>query len=112
MNDDSSTFELPEYIHSRLQPSITLEFPDEDEELAILRQNLPYSSEDVLRYVVGFLQAAHTSGEVWSVRDGINVARYAGRLGRLGKIERLRALEHAIEAIVGRDAIGLAPGEI
>ena len=38
MNDDSSTFELPEYIHSRLQPQILIDFPDKDEELQILRR--------------------------------------------------------------------------
>ena len=28
MNDDASTFELPEYIHSRLQPQILIDFPE------------------------------------------------------------------------------------
>ena len=28
MNDDASTYELPEYIHSRLQPQIHIEFPE------------------------------------------------------------------------------------
>ena len=28
MNDDASTFELPEYIHSRLQPQIHIDFPE------------------------------------------------------------------------------------
>ena len=27
MNDDSSTFDLPEYIQSRLQPQILIDFP-------------------------------------------------------------------------------------
>src|SRR3954467_8295594 len=44
MNDDASTFDLPEYIHSRLQPQILLDFPEREEELAILRENLPFSS--------------------------------------------------------------------
>ena len=30
MNDDASTFELPEYIHSRLQPQIFIDFPERD----------------------------------------------------------------------------------
>ena len=32
MNDDASTFELPEYIHSRLQPQIFIDFPERDDE--------------------------------------------------------------------------------
>src|SRR3972149_3196584 len=39
MNDDASTFEIPEYIHPRLQPQILIEFPDRDDELTILREN-------------------------------------------------------------------------
>jgi MoxR-like ATPase len=77
MNDDASTFELPEYIHSRLQPQIHIDFPEEDEEKRILKSNLPFADEEVLNYVVAFLQAAHRADERYSVRDGINMARYA-----------------------------------
>ena len=77
MNDDASTFELPEYIHSRLQPQIHIDFPEKDEEKLILQSNLPFADEEVLHYVVEFLQAAHRTDERYSVRDGINMARYA-----------------------------------
>src|SRR3954462_9768079 len=76
MNDDASTFDLPEYIHSRLQPQILLDFPERDEELAILRENLPVTAYDLLEYVTDFLQQAHTTDERYTVRDGINIARY------------------------------------
>jgi MoxR-like ATPase len=77
MNDDASTFELPEYIHSRLQPRIFIDFPERDEELLILQSNLPFADDEILEYVVQFLQAAHEADERYSVRDGINIARYA-----------------------------------
>lgn len=77
MNDDASTFELPEYIHSRLQPQILIDFPEKDEELLILKSNLPFADPKILEYVVHFLQAAHEADERYSVRDGINIARYA-----------------------------------
>lgn len=77
MNDDASTFELPDYIHTRLQPKIYLDFPERDEELLILKQNLPLADDEVLDYVVEFLQAAHEADERYTVRDGINIARYA-----------------------------------
>jgi MoxR-like ATPase len=77
MNDDASTFELPEYIHSRLQPQILIDFPEREEEYLILETNLPFADEEVLEYVVDFLQAAHEADERYSVRDGINIARYA-----------------------------------
>ena len=77
MNDDASTFELPDYIHSRLQPRIFIDFPERDEELLIMKANLPFADEEVLEYVVDFLQASHEANERYSVRDGINIARYA-----------------------------------
>ena len=80
MNDDASTFELPEYVHSRIQPQIFLDFPEREEELKILSQNLPFADEDILNYVVYFLQLAHLADERYTVRDGINIARYALKL--------------------------------
>src|ERR1700748_2387645 len=83
MNDDASTFELPEYMHSRLQPQILIDFPERDEEYQILRENLPFAEERILQYVTDFLQLAHAADERYTVRDGINVARYAIKLQRL-----------------------------
>jgi MoxR-like ATPase len=98
MNDDASTFELPEYIHSRLQPQIFIDFPEREEELLILKTNLPFAEDQILEYVVDFLQSAHETEERYSVRDGINIARYA--LKRLvEKGERL-TLEQRNERIV------------
>jgi len=99
MNDDASTFELPDYIHSRLQPQIFIDFPERDEELMILKKNLPFADEEILKYVVDFLQTAHETEERYTVRDGINIARYA--LKRLvARGERL-TLEQRNERIVG-----------
>src|SRR6266550_3466148 len=71
MNDDASTFDLPEYIHSRLQPQIMIDFPERDEEYLILKTNLPFGDEEVLQYVTDFLQLAHAADERYTVRDGI-----------------------------------------
>jgi MoxR-like ATPase len=76
MNDDASTFDLPEYIQSRLQPQILLDFPEREEELAILKENLPFADEQILEYVTDFLQQAHAAEERFSIRDGINIIRY------------------------------------
>lgn len=112
MNDDASTFDLPEYIHSRLQPQVLIEFPDRDEESLILRRNVPYADEEILEYVVDFLQRAHQAQERHTVRDGINVARYAIKLLELGKTERSaparernEAIMEAIKSILGEDAL-------
>ncbi|MDY7037174.1 MAG: MoxR family ATPase [Thermodesulfobacteriota bacterium] len=104
MNDDASTFELPEYIHSRLQPKIFIDFPEREEEMLILEANLPFADEEILNYVADFLQAAHEADERYSVRDGINIARYAlKRLVESGEHltstgQRMRITEYMREA--------------
>ncbi len=99
MNDDASTFELPEYIHSRLQPQIHIDFPEKEEELLILKKNLPFADDKVLDYVVEFLQAAHVADERYSVRDGINIARYAlKRFAGDGDGQRMRTAGYLKEA--------------
>ncbi len=107
MNDDASTFEIPEYIHSRLQPQIYLDFPEPEEERRILRENLPFIDEHILDYVVAFLQRAHASNENYTVRDGINIARYAAKriksLNDKGNGENL--LREAIAMTLGDEAL-------
>lgn len=76
MNRDSSTYEIPEYIMSRLNPRILIEFPNKLDELKILKYNLPFGSEEILEYCVDFLQNAHQHDENYVVRDGINIIRY------------------------------------
>ncbi len=105
MNDDASTYELPEYIHSRLQPQILLEFPERDEERRILAENLPFSDGEILDYVTGFLQAAHAADERYTVRDGINVARYALKRLASGGTDGAEALRVSVLHVLGDDAL-------
>lgn len=111
MNDDASTFDLPEYIHSRLQPQILVDFPERDEELAILKENLPFSDESLLNYVTDFLQQAHAADERYTVRDGINVARFVCKLERVDELpfQRQDALRLAVLQILGEEALRYAP---
>jgi MoxR-like ATPase len=105
MNEDASTFDLPEYIHSRLMPMILIDFPEADEEMAILKQNLPFAEEELLQYVVSFLQAAHAGDEPFTVRDGLNVARYAiKRAAQQGTTPKSEHLREALDRTLGREA--------
>ncbi len=108
MNDDASTFEIPEYIHSRLQPQIFLDFPEAEEEKRILRENLPFVDEYIMDYVVSFLQRAHAANENYTVRDGINIARYAAKRikslnGNKGNHDNL--LRQAVIMTLGDEAL-------
>jgi MoxR-like ATPase len=110
LNDDASTFDLPEYIHSRLQPQILIDFPERDEEYQILKENLPFGEERILQYVTEFLQQAHSADERYTVRDGINVARFAMKLQReLGYLDDGRALEVSILETLGEEARRYVP---
>jgi len=111
MNDDSSTFDLPEYIHSRLQPQILIDFPGYDEELAILKENLPFADDEILEYVTEFLQHAHAADERYSARDGINIARFALKLQHIAKdrVQQAEALRISILETIGEEAMRYAP---
>src|SRR5262245_17127293 len=77
MNEDESTYEVPDYILSRLQPTLTLGFPNRDDEMAILQYHLPFARPELLALTVEFLQQAHSLKLDFSPRDGINLLRYA-----------------------------------
>ena len=77
MNQDESTFEIPDYILSRLQPTLMLKFPNRDDEKAILKYHLPFCPDDMLAMTVDFLQNSHDLRLDFSTRDGINLLRFA-----------------------------------
>jgi MoxR-like ATPase len=108
MNDDASTFEIPEYIHSRLQPQIYLDFPEAEEERRILQENLPFVDDYIIDYVVNFLQRAHSRSENYTVRDGINIARYAAKRIKSKGINKDNAdslLRQALVMTLGDEAL-------
>ncbi len=106
-NEDASTFEIPEYIHSRLQPQIYIDFPEPEEERRILSENLPFVDAAILDYVVAFLQRAHTSNERYTVRDGMNIARYAAKRlkGKDAKANMTALLRQSIAMTLGDEAL-------
>ncbi len=114
MNADSSTYEIPEYIQSRLQPKIYIDFPNKVDELKILNYNLPFASDEILEYCVDFLQNAHIHDEPYTVRDGINILRYytKSRLMKKedqDKIEK-KTFENMVIQVLEEAALKYLPG--
>ena len=110
MNDDDSTYEIPDYILSRLQPTLTLGHPSKTDELAILRYHLPFADVEMLNLTVEFLQQAHELKLDFSTRDGINVLRYA--LKRLAQdhkhpLGKDKAWREALKNCLGDEALDL-----
>ena len=111
MNQDDSTYEIPDYILSRLQPTLQVGFPNRKDELAILQYHLPFAEPEVLALTVDFLQNAHEMKLDFSARDGINVLRYAiKRLAqdRTHPLSRDAAWREAVVACLGAEALDLA----
>ncbi|RDB35906.1 AAA family ATPase [Spirobacillus cienkowskii] len=110
MNDDSSVYDLPEYIQSRLNPQIFLDFADIETEARIIRYAVPYIEDNLLSLLVNFLAISHRYEENYSVRDGIQIAKYAQRLRSLNKELTLpKALKSSVFAILGEDALKYFP---
>ena len=110
MNEDESTFEVPDYILSRLQPVLALGYPEKEEEKAILEYHLPFADQEVLAITVDFLHRSHELDLDFSPRDGIHIIRYA--LKRLSQdpshpLAKDRIWREAIEKVLGEEALDL-----
>lgn len=114
MNEDASTYEVPEYIHSRLMPQIYLDFPEEDEEREILASQVTFADGEVLDYVLSFLRRAHDADLSYTVRDGVNLVRYAMKLLARGEAPGLAPSEpdRAAEAVREALRLTLPPEEL
>lgn len=110
MNEDESTHEIPDYIMSRLQPTLSVGFPTKQDELAILQYHLPFVESEMLAITVEFLQRSHELKLDFSPRDGINLLRYA--MKRLSQdsshpLSKDQAWREALEKCLGEDALDL-----
>jgi MoxR-like ATPase len=110
MNEDESTYEVPDYILSRLQPTLTLGFPARDDELAILRYHLPFAEAELLALTVDFLQQAHELRLDVSPRVVLNVLRFA--IKRMSQdpdhpLSRDEAWRESLLAVLGGEMLDL-----
>jgi len=110
MNSDESTFEIPDYILSRLQPTLQLKMPSHQDELSILKYHLPFAEEDLLNMTVEFLQSAHQLDLDFSPRDGLHIIQYA--LKRMSQdkehpLSKDEVWREAVEKVLGEEALNL-----
>jgi len=110
MNHDESTFEIPDYILSRLQPTLTLNMPNAEDEMAILKYHLPFAETELLEMTVNFLQRSHQLDLDFSPRDGLHILQYA--MKRLSQdkdhpIAKDLVWQESIQKVLGEDALDL-----
>ncbi|MCX8036516.1 MAG: MoxR family ATPase [Candidatus Sumerlaeia bacterium] len=110
MNEDASTYEVPEYIQSRLQPTIEVPFPDKNQEKNILKFNVPFAPEQLLQLTVAFLQRAHRADMPYTPRDGIHILRYALKMSQLREGPPEAYLEEGIEGVLGIEGLDFFHG--
>ncbi|WP_321508198.1 MoxR family ATPase [uncultured Methanoregula sp.] len=81
MNDDASTYVIPDYIESRLRPILQVELPTEKELVEIVSRNVPFVKEQLVDAIVHYLSEKKKSGALakYSIRDAIQISRYAAR---------------------------------
>ena len=110
MNNDESTFEIPDYILSRLQPTLQMTMPSYQDELDILRYHLPFSEEELLIMTTDFLQKSHQLELDFSPRDGIHILQYALKRISQNKESPLAKDElwkEAVSKVLGEEALDL-----
>jgi len=110
MNNDESTFEIPDYILSRLQPTLQMSMPSHEDEMAILRYHLPFSEKELLNMTVEFLQKSHQLDLEFSPRDGIHILQYT--LKRLSQekghpVSKDEIWKESVRKVLGDDAMDL-----
>ena len=110
MNEDESTYEIPDYILSRLQPTLRLGFPNREDEMSILRYHLPFAEDELLGLTVEFLQRSHDLRLDFSPRDGMHILQFA--LKRLMQntshsFSKDIAWQEAVTKVLGDDALDL-----
>lgn len=107
MNEDGSTYDLPDYVISRLQPRVEIGFPPAEEEERILSHHAPRASEELRTLCVAYLQQAHGMDLPFSVRDGIHLVRLATRLSIQDGGADLDRFPEAVRRVLGPEALDL-----
>jgi len=80
MNQDSSVYDLPGYVQSRLKPRIEVVNPPRELQEQILRLKCPAVEEPLLAGVFALLAARVKRGLRDSTRDVLSLAQYAQKL--------------------------------
>ncbi len=98
MNDDTSTYELPGYIRSRLKPKIEILPPPWEVQERIVRLKCPGVDDDLLVAVFEELKRRAAVNRRDSIRDMLSLAEYVQKLRTKGVGA---PLEKAVRQVLG-----------
>ena len=76
MNEDYSTFAIPEFIESRLKPVLAVDYPSQNELKEILVYNVPHADKELTEAIISYLTDKQNEGSIeeYSIRDAIHIA--------------------------------------
>jgi MoxR-like ATPase len=79
INDDASTFNLPEYIESRLKPVLSVEFPEKRDLFRILEYHVPFATKSLIEAIIRYLEEKKKEKSIsgYSIRDALQITRFA-----------------------------------
>lgn len=104
MNEDTSVYELPEYIQSRLCPQIILDNLTPQDQVNIVRETYPAVKKDIIEILFSFLTILQSSDELCSIRDSLQIVRFAQRLASDTKdLEISHCFKMGVKAVLGED---------
>lgn len=103
MNSDSSVYELPGYIQSRLKPRINLVQPPWAMQEQIVRAKCPAVDDDLITAALTHLKKRMKAGKLDSTRDMLTLAQYAQKLRKSGVDN---PLESAVEQVLEKATAG------
>ena len=108
MNEDSSTYQLPEYIRSRLRPRLEMPDPDAKTIEQIIVSNLRTIQSEVLARVMTFLKKSMSVQKNFSLRQAIQIAAFVSkRLKQQPEADVELLLQESIELNAGKEAINV-----
>jgi MoxR-like ATPase len=100
MNDDSSVYELPDYIVSRLKPKIEVTAPETETEIEIIKANFPYAPVELIILITKYINETREKKKFVSIRALIQIAEYTHKLTLKKNISLQNAFKLATKLIV------------
>lgn len=84
MNEDYSTFAIPEFIESRLKPVLAVQYPSQNELKEILACNVPHADADLTEAITTYLTDKRKKGSIegYSIRDAIHIAELSMKFSK------------------------------
>lgn len=110
MNEDSSTYQLPEYIRSRLKPRLEIPQAKPEDIRRVIESNLPFVNHAIVEEVVKFMQIANEKEHIYSARLAVQLTDLSNKystyyLSQNKNIPVEKIVKEGVKDIIGESAL-------